>query len=36
MYEDRWMGSAEFTQYLRKSRAEQMEFIEAIGLSRKP
>jgi putative tricarboxylic transport membrane protein len=36
MYEDRWMGSEEFTRYLAEQRAAQREFIEAIGLAKKP
>jgi putative tricarboxylic transport membrane protein len=36
MYEDRWMGSAAFTKYLAEQRAAQQEFIEAIGLGKKP
>lgn len=35
MYEDRWMGSAEFTKYLAEQRASQKEFIDSIGLSKK-
>jgi putative tricarboxylic transport membrane protein len=35
MYEDRWMGRAEFAQYLVKLRSEQKEFLEDIGLSKK-
>lgn len=34
MYEDRWMGSAEFTKYLTEQRAAQMEFVKSIGLSK--
>ncbi|MBI4195655.1 MAG: tripartite tricarboxylate transporter substrate binding protein [Betaproteobacteria bacterium] len=36
MYEDRWMGSAAFAGYLAEQRAAQKEFIDSIGLSRKP
>ena len=36
MYEDRWMGSAEFARYLAEQRVAQMEFIQAIGLGQKP
>jgi tripartite-type tricarboxylate transporter receptor subunit TctC len=36
LYEDRWMGSAEFTEYLAQQRVAQREFIEGIGLSKKP
>lgn len=36
MYEDRWMGSAEFAKYIAEQRAAQQEFIEAIGLAKKP
>ena len=35
LYEDRWMGAAEFARFLVKARAEQQEFIEAIGLLKK-
>ena len=35
MYEDRWMGSAEFAKYLAEQRAVQKEFIDSIGLSKK-
>ena len=35
MYEDRWMGSAEFAKYLAEQRAAQKEFIDSIGLSKK-
>ena len=34
MYEDRWMGSAEFAAYLTSQRAAQMEFVRSIGLSK--
>ena len=34
MYEDRWMGSAEFAAYLTEQRAAQMEFVKSIGLSK--
>ena len=36
LYEDRWMGSAEFTRYLAEQRAAQREFVESIGLGKKP
>jgi len=36
MYEDRWMGAAEFARYLAQLRVEQQEFLEAIGLTKKP
>lgn len=36
MYEDRWMGSAEFTKYLAEQRVSQKDFIDSIGLSKKP
>jgi putative tricarboxylic transport membrane protein len=36
LYEDRWMGSAEFARYLAEQRAAQQEFVEAIGLGKKP
>jgi putative tricarboxylic transport membrane protein len=36
LYEDRWMGSAEFTEYLAQQRVAQREFIDGIGLSKKP
>jgi putative tricarboxylic transport membrane protein len=35
MYEDRWMGSADFAKYLGEQRAAQKEFIDSIGLSKK-
>lgn len=35
MYEDRWMGSAEFAKYLAEQREAQKEFIEFIGLGKK-
>ena len=35
MYEDRWMGSAEFAKYLGEQREAQKEFIDSIGLSKK-
>lgn len=35
MYEDRWMGSAEFTAYLTEQRLAQKEFVDSIGLSKK-
>jgi tripartite-type tricarboxylate transporter receptor subunit TctC len=34
MYEDRWMGSAEFAKYLEEQRAAQSEFVQAMGLSK--
>ncbi len=36
MYEDRWMGSAEFTKYLADQRASQKEFVDSIGAGKKP
>ena len=36
LYEDRWMGSAEFARYLAEQRVAQREFVEGIGLSKKP
>jgi putative tricarboxylic transport membrane protein len=35
MYEDRWMGSADFAKYLAEQRGVQKEFIDSIGLSKK-
>jgi putative tricarboxylic transport membrane protein len=35
LYEDRWMGAAEFTKYLAQQRAAQVEFVDAIGLGKK-
>lgn len=32
MFDDRWMGSAEFTEYLAKRRVETREFVESVGL----
>jgi putative tricarboxylic transport membrane protein len=36
MYEDRWMGSADFAQYLAEQRVAQREFVEGIGFGKKP
>jgi putative tricarboxylic transport membrane protein len=36
LYEDRWMGSAEFAQYLAEQRVAQREFVEGIGFGKKP
>jgi putative tricarboxylic transport membrane protein len=36
LYEDRWMGSAEFAKYLAEERVARQEFIDAIGLGKKP
>jgi putative tricarboxylic transport membrane protein len=36
LYEDLWMGSAEFAQYLAQQRVMQREFVDAIGLGKKP
>ena len=36
LYEDRWMGAAEFTRYLAEQRVAQREFVDAIGLGKKP
>ena len=36
MYEDRWMGSEEFARYLAEQRTAQKDFIDAIGLGKKP
>jgi putative tricarboxylic transport membrane protein len=36
LYEDLWMGSAEFTRYLAEQRVAQREFVDAIGLGKKP
>ena len=36
MYEDRWMGSAEFTKYLAEQRVAQQEFVDSIGVGKKP
>jgi len=36
LYEDRWMGSAEFTRYLAEQREAQREFVESLGLGKKP
>ncbi len=32
MFEDRYMGSAEFARYLAKSQDELQEFLKAVGL----
>jgi putative tricarboxylic transport membrane protein len=36
LYEDLWMGSAEFARYLAEQRVAQREFVDAIGLGKKP
>jgi putative tricarboxylic transport membrane protein len=36
VFEDRWMGSAEFAAYLAKRRAEMQDFLQSIGLGAKP
>jgi putative tricarboxylic transport membrane protein len=36
LYEDRWMGSEEFARYLAEQRTAQREFVEGIGLGKKP
>ena len=36
LYEDRWMGSVEFARYLAEQRVAQREFVDAIGLGKKP
>ncbi len=36
LYENRWMGSAEFTRYLAEQREAQREFVESLGLGKKP
>jgi tripartite-type tricarboxylate transporter receptor subunit TctC len=36
MYEDRWMGSADFARYLAEMREGQKAFIDSIGLAKKP
>jgi len=36
LYEDRWMGSAEFAKYLAEERVARQEFIDAIGFRKKP
>jgi putative tricarboxylic transport membrane protein len=35
LYENRWMGSAEFTRYLIEQRAAQKEFVDSLGLGKK-
>jgi putative tricarboxylic transport membrane protein len=35
LYENRWMGSAEFTRYLIDQRAAQKEFVDSLGLGKK-
>jgi putative tricarboxylic transport membrane protein len=35
MYEDRWMGSAEFSKYLAEQRVAHREFIDSVGLAKK-
>jgi putative tricarboxylic transport membrane protein len=35
LYENRWMGSAEFTRYLIEQRAAQQEFVDSLGLGKK-
>ena len=36
LYEDRWMGSAEFARYLAEQSVAQREFVDAIGFGKKP
>jgi putative tricarboxylic transport membrane protein len=36
MYEDRWMGGAEFAKYLAEQRVAQKEFVDSIGAGKKP
>ena len=36
LYENRWMGSAEFSRYLVEQRAAQKEFVDSLGLGKKP
>lgn len=36
LYENRWMGSAEFARYLAEQREAQREFVESLGLGKKP
>jgi len=36
LYENRWMGSTEFTRYLIEQRAAQQEFVDSLGLGKKP
>ena len=36
LYENRWMGSTEFTRYLIEQRAAQKEFVDSLGLGKKP
>ena len=36
MYEDRWMGSTDFAKYLAEQRVTQRDFIESLGLVKKP
>ena len=36
MYEERWMGSAEFARYLEVVTKEQEEFVKAVGTTAKP
>jgi tripartite-type tricarboxylate transporter receptor subunit TctC len=35
LYENRWMGSAEFTRYLVEQRAAQKEFVDSLGIGKK-
>ena len=35
LYENRWMGSAEFSRYLVEQRAAQKEFVDSLGLGKK-
>jgi len=36
LYENLWMGSAEFSRYLIEQRAAQKEFVDSLGLGKKP
>ena len=36
LYEDRYLGSAQFAQYLAKRRVEMQAFLASIGLGQKP
>ena len=36
LYENRWMGSAEFSRYLVEQRTAQKEFVDSLGLGKKP
>jgi len=36
VFENRWMGSAQFAAYLAQRQAEMQDFLQSIGLGQKP